>query len=142
VKQLLPTDKADTLALVNRVGKLLEEPLNSKAAKQLLAETNNDPRVAATITGLQKAAAQAQSQGKTIATPKVKLFQAGSGLYSTTGKGSVTSVPAHQIAVSETVEDTLKRPIKAMKELSPADRELLKEQGFSAIMVGDKVGLL
>jgi hypothetical protein len=140
VKRLLPTDKADSLAMVLKVGKMLENPLNAKTANELLELTNSDVSVANAIRAYQQAAAKANSDGKPFTTPVIKLYPSGNGVHKVKGTGQSISMPMHKIATEEYVSNLINRRVVDVRSLTPKEKGKL--QAFDAIMMGDNVGVI
>jgi hypothetical protein len=140
VKRLMPTDKADTLAMVTKVGKLLENPLNAKTANELLELANGDVSVSNAIRAYQQAAAKANSEGKPFTTPVIKLYPSGNGVHKVKGTGQSVSMPMHKIATEEYVSNLINRRVVDVRSLTPKEKGKL--QAFDAIMMGDNVGVI
>lgn len=120
--------------LMQKVGQLIEAPLNQKAAKELLEAADGDVNLAHSVRALQQEAARAKAAGQDPVTPKLHFY--GEGKHKRLkGDGPVTlKVPAHRIASIEKA-----RAIAEGEYLTLDSKHLdhvLKQHGYRAIMLG------
>lgn len=101
VKTLVPNKQQNTLALVRKTSKLLENPLNSKSVKELMEESAGKVDLSDDILKAQQAAARAAANGKDKAAAKVKLYGNGSVLSTNASGGSEHLIPIHRLATTQ-----------------------------------------
>lgn len=140
IKTLAPGQKANTLALVNKTSKLLENPLNAKSIKELMDEAAGSVDISKEALKLQQEAARAAASGKDQTAGRIKLY--GTSVLRTKGAGPVTEIPVHRIASTDTA-----RKLADQSGISFTDKklmdQLLKSNGYKAVQQGsDAVRLL
>lgn len=142
VKTLIPGKSQNSLALVSKTAKLLENPMNAKLMSELMEETAGKVNIAPNIIKLQQEAARAAAAGKDAAMPRVKLYGDGSVLSAKAGSGAEQQIPLHRIASFDQALE-----IATTEGIRPTDTKLLdavlSNYGFKAVQQGaDKVRVL
>lgn len=142
IKTLVPNKQQNTLALVRKTSKLLENPLHAKSMKDLMAEVAGKVDLSPGLLQLQQAAARAASRGKDTTMPRVKLYGSGSVLsVKPADPAAITAntIPLHRIATANDVAQ-----LAATNGINPASTkvidDMLKQYGYKAVQQGtDKV---
>lgn len=135
----VPNKFGGELKLVEKVSKLLEDPLNAQTTKQVLADIKNDQDdLAKAIFDLQKEVAKSVAEGTEYQAGRLKLYKDRSGnLYAKPqrgGYGVTEYMAAHRVVGQDTVSG---RFGKSLKQLSPADKAKLIKEGYVAILQND-----
>lgn len=132
VKRLSPTQKSGNLALVMQTSKVLENPLNAKAMKELMDGVAGDVNLTKQAMLIQQNAAREVADGKV--TPKV-LFYGEGNVLSVKGKGKPVAIAKHRIATYEQqkqLADKYAIDYNDKKKLAV----YLKQEGFAAMQQG------
>lgn len=134
IKTLAPGQKSNTLALVNKTAKLLENPLNSRSVKDLMEEAGGKVDISKEVLKLQEETARAVSAGKDMNAGKVKLYGNGNVL-KLKGSGAEQTIPVHRIATLDKA-----RKLADQYGINFNDKKLLdqvlKSNGFKALQQG------
>lgn len=165
VKSRMPTEQARQRALVGRVAKALDTPVNVKNTKQLLKELPADPELE---TALRSLAIQYAKTGQRETYPKVSVYRVykpgsqyktekgklGTGRYFFTdeesakayakshgAKVSTEEVLPKRIAAPEDLKLVVGRDVQKTDYQDLKVIEALKDKGFLGIAVDDKVML-
>lgn len=141
IKQLVPNRKADTLAMVKKTAKLLEDPLNAKTTQQVIDAVKEDQQLVAAIRRMQSEVAKSKAAG-TYRGPRTKMFKDSSGklwMQPGTGRKEVTeeAIPTHRLIGVKEVKRRFK--VKKLKSstLTKATRKRLLDDGFAGIVLED-----
>ena len=138
VKRLIPGREADSLAMVNKVGKFLEDPLNTKTTEQVISAVKDNQELLASINRLQAAAARDVANG--VVSTKAKTYRSSRGrLYLTPGRGRETgeSVPLHRIVPEESAKAILEVEKIVSSTLTDSAKRKLVDEGFLMIRLED-----
>ena len=126
--------------LLQKVGNLIEAPLNQKAANELLEAADGDINIAKGVREMQQQAARTKADGQDIVSNKIH-FNGHGAVKKLKGDGPVTKLPAHRIT---TIENA--RVIAEGESISLDSKQLdavLKSHGYKAIMQGsDSIRIL
>lgn len=141
IKRLVPSKKMDSLALVNKAAKLLENPLNAKTTQQVIDSVKEDQQLVASIRRMQSEIAKGKSAG-TYSGPRSKMYKDKSGklwLRPDTGRTEVTenAIPTHRLVGAEEVKRRFKLKKLKASTLTKATRQRLLDDGFAAIVLND-----
>lgn len=145
VKTLVPNKQQNTLALVRKTSKLLENPLHAKSMKDLMEEAAGKVDIAPELLKLQQEAARAASQGKDVMMPRVKLYGNGSVLSARPADPAdvaANTIPLHRIATAKDVAQ-----LAAQNGINPSATkvidDMLSQYGYKAVQQGtNKVRVL
>lgn len=139
LKQAAPTKQGRALALAEKTAELLENPLNVKAAKELVKEAGDTMNLAPRIMELQRAAAL--DQATTPPASRVLLYGKGPVL-SVTGEGKPTKISVTRIATAEIMDQIATAQAIHRSDTKALDHAL-KQMGYVAKQKGsDKVEML
>jgi len=138
-QQFFPGKDGRHAAMMVKAAKLLENPLNVKAVKDLMDELGSAATIKEDILKLQRAAAFEASQDQT--SPLVKLYGEGP-LKSGKGEGNPVKVHMSKIATHETIADIIQ--VEAIHQGDTKSIEIaLKQRGYTYMASGtDKVKAL
>lgn len=131
-QKYMPTERGRGLALIDKVAKLLENPLHAKTTKELMKDAS--PELSEQVTQLQRATAAARAAGRDPGAAKVNLYGSGK-ILSTKGSGEAQQIPLHRIATAEQLRDIAEAEGIAISNTKALDRAL-KDRGFTAVMQG------
>lgn len=134
IKTFAPGKEQRNMAMVKNVAKLLETPLNSKAAKDVMAEYAGELDISAQVVGLQQEAARAAMKERDADAVLVKLFGEGR---TKKLKGQVASmkIPMHRIATHADVKNVADADGIMLSDTASLDYAL-KQRGYLGIMQG------
>lgn len=128
--------QADVNALIAKVAKFLENPLDNKAAEKVLKEVGEDLELQAAVKKLQQEVAKETAEGSGAARLKVfkdrrgtKYYQDGPRRYNAASE----SVPMHRVAKGQEIADLLGRAVTSTSSLTKAEKTILADKGFLAI---------
>lgn len=137
IKQMVPGEQQQDLALVNALTDLLDKPMNAKLMDELIKEAGDRVDVESGIKAMADAAARQAAKGADVGAPKVKLYGTGKvqSLKGAPGQESTESIPMHRIASSADVEQ-----IAISEGINVSDKkaidEVLSSRGYSAVQLG------
>lgn len=131
-QKYMPTERGRGLALVDKVAKLLENPLHAKTIKELMQDAS--PELSEQVVQLQRAFAAARAAGRDPGAAKVNLYGTGK-ILSTKGSGAAQQIPLHRIATAEQLRDIAEAEGIAISNTKALDIAL-KDRGFTAVMQG------
>jgi hypothetical protein len=136
IKRLAPTASQRNMALVTKTAKLIEQPLNAKAMREVMSEVS-DPILLKQITDMQQAAAQAKAAGD-VGSAKITLYGDGQVL-SAKGKGAEVKIPVHRIATYD-IQNTIANKYGVDINDKVGMTDALIAEGYMAVQQGtDKV---
>lgn len=133
---------SDSSKLIYKAAQVLENPINTKSMKDLMAELDGKINIDKEAQDLITAAAKEQSEKGSIGAPKVILYGDGNVLSAKAGVGAKQTIALHRIASIEQVAK-----IAESQGINPADTKLvdaaLTSLGYKAVQQGaDKVRIL
>ena len=137
MKQMVPGEQQQDLALVNVLTKLLDQPLNAKLMDELIEEAGDRVDVEEPLRRMVEAATRATADNADAGAPRVKVYGEGKivSLKGGPNQASTGSIPVHRIASTDTVAQ-----LATAEGINVADRkavdEMLKSQGYSAVQQG------
>lgn len=142
VKQMVPGEQQQDLALVNTLAKLLDEPMDKDIVQEMYRLAGDNIDVQNQVAALQKEMAKQRASEAEASGVRVKLFGKGKILSLKPGKGAsdaAESIAQGRIATAEQAQQ-----IAVANGVNPADvkqmDELLEAHGFLAVQYGtDKV---
>lgn len=138
VKTWVPGQAQRNAALIRQTSKLLEKPLDVKAASELQAEFATQPEVLKAIKALQQNAATMAARDQNPITPMIKVFEGGK----LKGTNQTATIPAHRIATLEQVRQIADAEALTMDSSKILD-QVLQKYGYKAVMQGtDRVRIL
>lgn len=160
IRRLAPTKRGNAVALVMKMGEVLEKPRNGKAFKELMKALPADPALKNSLKAAQLQIAgygqksdfpkvtihRQAAPGKSLASSKGEL---GEGVYYTVGKQtpaegqktSSKSVLPTRIANEDNIKEALgidELTTKILRD-NPQVQEVLKDKGFLGLSLKDKI---
>lgn len=138
IKTLAPTREQRSSALIHKVAKLLEDPLNAKTANEVIEDFRQSPEILKMISQVQRDTAYAQAKGMDSKSMKVQIFEGGK--YKGSG-APIARIGRHRIASIEIVQQIADE--EAISVNSKMLDSILKQHGYAAVENGtDRVRLL
>ena len=134
---VIPGQRADIRAMVDKAAKFMENPLDKDAAERVLKDVGDDMDLAAAIRKIQEQTAQELAEGKAVG--KLVVYRDKTNTLYTrpdTGRAKLDMALApHRVVKSSEVERVLGRPILDKSALTKAERVTLLRQGYKMIVV-------
>ena len=134
IKAMAPGSKARSLQLVKKTAAVLENPVNSKAIKELVEEAGGFINIDKQLEDLVSEAVKRKAATGSVGMPRAKFYGDGKVL-STKGSGKQQSIPVHRIATVEEVQQ-----IAEVAGINRSDKkaiaQALKYRGYSAMQIG------
>lgn len=135
LRGMLPGAAGREQDLIKQVAKLLDNPLDSKASKELANELNANVNLAEQVKEMQRQEALARARGKQSG--KVKVYSNGK----LKGSGPYTTIPMHRIADMDTVKTIA--DAESITTYSESLDAILKQHGFLGMVQGtDRIKVL
>lgn len=134
IKRLKPGKENTIASLIYRTAKLLDNPLNTKAVKDIMDDIADDVVLSDQIIALQQESVRAAAAGADATAPKVNMYGDGK-ILSFKGSGTPQKIPAHRIATYEnrqTIADTYGIDIGDTKKLD----KYMSNEGYIAVQLG------
>ena len=132
-----PTETGRRYALVRSAAKVLENPLNFRAMKELTEEVFDDVNLTRQLLNLRQEAARSKAAGVDNIAARVKIYEGGK----LKGTNAIASIPAHRIATLEQAKQIAEAEYMTLN--SEALDMVLRKYGYEAILnSSDRVKLL
>lgn len=138
VKQMVPGEQQQDLALVNALTKLLDQPLNAKLLDDLVEEAGDRVDIGADLKNLANNAAKAAADAADQGAPRVKLYgDPNSKVLNLKGgvDANTVSLPVHRIAGSDDVAQIARAEGINVADTKSIDEEL-RSRGYMAVQLG------